>query len=265
MYLSPLRSARSSGPKRGRSLEPGSPVALAPPHLAAHDAGQVALLLLRAAEEAMITGATMLDDVPAWAAELLMGQAQPLPALLAQDLGPARIYRPSSGEGRLYLADVAGRFSCPGARSLAERLFFRREIPGPLRVSPARQRGPSAGQHEFTIVRKPLSLPQQSLPVNPRATAPPSPRWRGLLLSGRRSTTAIVISCCRCSVPWAGASPDDGAPSRSAWRSGAPATYAAGAASTMAAAASVTLGAALGRGTRLGGSGLRPSMARRWR
>ena len=146
MYLSPLRSARRL--ERGQ-VGAGArfAVALAPPHFAAGDAGQEALLLLgvaeghdhrrhhhraerhharRAGQRAFFLEQVLLHRVPARAAELL-GPAVAQPALLAQDAGPALHVVARQAQRVVDLVRNFGRQvgAHPGAHVFAELLFFR--------------------------------------------------------------------------------------------------------------------------------------------
>ncbi len=124
-------------------------VALAPPDLAAGDAGQEALLLLgraerhdhrrdhhrperdharRSGERRLFLEQVLLDRVPARAAELLR-PAPAVPALFAQDLGPAlQLVARQMNRVADLVADLLRQIGAhPGADLLAEGLFFRRE------------------------------------------------------------------------------------------------------------------------------------------
>jgi len=103
----------------------------------------------RAGERAFLLEEVALDDVPARAAELL-GPGPAVPALLAEDLGPALHIVLRQVKGVVHLvADVLGQvLRHPGADLLAERLFFGREIQVHARVSNSSAERP-AGQRVF--------------------------------------------------------------------------------------------------------------------
>jgi hypothetical protein len=173
MYLSPLAFclALDGGQVAARV---GLAVTLAPPDLAAGDAGQEALLLFgiakghdhrrhhhraeghharRAGQRAFFFEQVLLDGVPARAAKLL-GPAPTQPALLAQDLGPAlqvvaaqaqRMAHLVADVGWQVLAATHWRTSCRKASSSAVK--FRSISASLLRARGHGQR--SLGRHGF--------------------------------------------------------------------------------------------------------------------